>query len=337
MSTPAPFPPVVDLGAPDAPETLDRACREVGFFQAVGHGIPDALVADVFAVADEFFGRPLPEKVAWSSPTPEVERGYSAKGTEGFAYTLGLEQPPDLFEAFTVGREPVPDLPAFHKAAHTMFSPNIWPEQPERMRGVLLEYWHEASRVAHLVTGTMARALRLDPDFFEPYTDASIDTLRVNFFEGRPGDTAAVDQFGIGPHTDYGICTVLLTDHEPGLQVFAGDEWRPVTPVPGAVVVNVGDLLARWTNDHWRSTLHRVMPVLPTGDEVRRRRSLPFFHEGNYDALVECLPTCTGPGDPPRYPPITGGEHVYEKLLAGRLLSATAAESTVGDRAAALG
>jgi isopenicillin N synthase-like dioxygenase len=332
------FPPVVDLASADAPARIDEACQNVGFFQILGHEIPATLTDDVFDVADRFFGGPLPEKMRWNSSAPEIERGYSAKGTEGLAYSLDLAQPPDLFEAFTIGREDLPDDPAFHTDAHTFFAPNIWPSSPADMRSTLLDYWDHAQRVVHRLTSLMATGLGLADDYFEPLTDKAVEALRINYFEGRPGDSALPNQFGIGPHTDYGIVTLLLADQEPALQAYTkDDEWRYVVPLPGALVVNVGDLMSRWTNDRWRSTLHRVTPVLATDNTIRRRRSVPFFHEGNYDAVVTCLPTCTDADNPPKYGPITGGEHVLAKTMSGRLLEAAGAESTLGDRVKALG
>ncbi|TQS43186.1 isopenicillin N synthase family dioxygenase [Cryptosporangium phraense] len=331
------FPPVIDLTSPDAPALIDEACRNVGFFQVVGHGIPQSLMDSVFDVADRFFGQELPAKMAWASPSPEIERGYSAKGTEGLAYSLGLEQPPDLFEAFTMGRDPLPDDPAYHTTEHTLFAENIWPDQPADLRPTLIEYWDNAERVVHRITSLMAVALGLDSNYFEAYTDKAVEAVRINYFEGRPGDTALPNQMGIGAHTDYGIVTVLLADQEPALQVYTKDEeWVYVAPVPGALVVNVGDLMARWTNDRWRSTLHRVMPVLSDDNSVRRRRSVPFFHEGNFDAIIECLPTCTDAENPPKYGPIKGGDHFYAKTMSGRLLEAADAESTLGEREKAL-
>jgi isopenicillin N synthase-like dioxygenase len=331
------FPPIIDLRSGDAPDQIDGVCQEVGFFQIVGHGIPDDLAHELFRLADEFFAQDIEEKLRWTSPQVEVERGYSAKGTEGFSYSLALEQPPDLMEGFSMGLEPLPDRPEFHTDAHYFFAPNIWPDTPTGLRETMTSYWDQGNRVIHRVTTLMACALGLDEDYFEPFTDASTDTLRINYFEGKPGETALDGQFGIGPHTDYGMCTLLLADQEPALQVYTKDaEWRYIVPEEGALLVNLGDLMARWTNERWRSTLHRVTPVLASDEYPRRRRSIPFFHEGNYDAYVECLPTCTSPENPPRYPPITGGEHVFEKAIASRELRKADADSTLGDRAEAL-
>jgi isopenicillin N synthase-like dioxygenase len=332
------FPPVVDLTSPSAPQLIDEACRTVGFFQVVGHGIPVELLNSVFDVADRFFGQSLPEKMSWESGEREIERGYSAKGTEGLSYSLGLEQPPDLFEALTFGPDNVPyDDPGYFTDVHTQFAPNIWPTGPDDLKPVLLDYYAAAEDLIGRVMSLMAVALGLDADHFKAFTDKSLDVLRINYFEGHPGETALPNQFGIGPHTDYGMLTMLLADQEPALQVYTTDEeWRYVVPIPGAILVNVADLMTRWTNDRWRSTLHRVVPVLSTDDSIRRRRSVPFFRSGNFDAIIECLPTCTDAENPPHYPPMQGGTHVDAKTLAGRLLEATDAESTVGDRAGAL-
>jgi isopenicillin N synthase-like dioxygenase len=333
------FPPVIDLTEPDAISQIDEACRTVGFFQVVEHGIPRETITAAFSEVDKFFARPLSEKLSWSSPGPEIERGYAAKGSEGLSYSLGLENsPPDLFEAFTVARDKYPpDDPAFVDDRHHFFEPNIWPDDAPEFRTALVTYYLEIQALAHRLTTLFAKALGMEDDFFEERTRHSCDTLRVNYFEGVPGQKVMDNQYGIGPHTDYGILTVLLTDATPGLEVVdPTGEWRPVHAVPGALVVNIADMLAQWTNDHWRSTLHRVVAIQPRRGDIVRRRSLPFFHEGDYDMVVECLPTCCGPGDPARYPPVIAGEHVAAKVLSGHLKEAAKVGSTVGNRAGAL-
>ncbi len=237
-------------------------------------------------------------------------------------------------ESFTIGLDELPDDPAYRSEEHQLFAPNIWPDDHPELRLAMVRYYGWVERLAHRLTSLMAEALGMPADHFEPFTDHSMDTLRVNWFEGD--DVVQANQFGIGAHTDYGVTTLLLADQQPGLQVFVDGRWQDVVPVEGAFIVNLGDLMARWTNDRWRSTLHRVLPVQAVGSGTARRRSVPFFHEGNFDALVECLPTCTGPDRPVKYPPITGGQHVQAKILAGRLLEVAGAESTIGDRSAAL-
>jgi len=333
------FPPVIDLSEPDAAAQIDRACRAVGFFQVIEHGIGRDTITRAFSVVDDFFARPLGDKLRWSSPGPEIERGYSAKGSEGLSYSLGLEdRPPDLFEAFTVARDEYPpDDPAFVDDRHHFFEPNIWPDDAPEFRHALVGYYLEVQALAHRLTTLFAKALGMPDDFFEERTRHSCDTLRVNYFEGVPGQQVMDDQYGIGPHTDYGILTVLLTDATPGLEVVTpSGDWRPVRAVPGALVVNIADMLAQWTNDHWRSTLHRVVAIQAREGLTVRRRSLPFFHEGDYDMVVECLPTCCGPNDPAKYPPVLAGEHVRAKVLSGHLKEAAKVGSTLGNRVDAL-
>lgn len=333
------FPPVIDLTEADAATRIDRACRTVGFFQVVDHGIRPDTIIRAFSEVDGFFARPLSDKLRWSSAGPEIERGYSAKGSEGLSYSLGLEdRPPDLFEAFTVARDEYPaDDPAFVDDRHHFFEPNIWPDDAPAFRDALVVYFLEVQALAHRLTTLFAKALGMPAHFFEERTRHSCDTLRVNYFEGVPGQRVMDDQYGIGPHTDYGVLTILLTDETPGLEVVTpSGDWRPVRAVQGALVVNIADMLAQWTNDHWRSTLHRVVAIQPRDGLTVRRRSLPFFHEGDYDMMVECLPTCCGPDDPAKYPPVLAGEHVRAKVLSGHLKEAAKVGSTLGDRVGVL-
>ncbi|MDQ6696470.1 MAG: isopenicillin N synthase family oxygenase, partial [Actinomycetota bacterium] len=122
-----------------------------------------------------------------------------------------------------------------------------------------------------------------------------------------------------------------------GLQIVGPDgAWHDVVPAPGALLINLGDLLAQWTNDRWRSTLHRVIPPPPGSGGAARRRSAAFFHDGNYDALVECLPTCATADQPARYAPVLAGDHLLAKLVGPRTLQPSSAADTTGDRRAAV-
>jgi isopenicillin N synthase-like dioxygenase len=332
--------PVVDLQGGDAAHRIDVACREVGFLAVTGHGLPAATIARMLDATTAFFALPLEEKRRWRPPRPEINRGYSAKGTEGLTYSLGAtEAPGDLFEAFNIGPDSYDRAdPAYRAEQDRIFAANIWPDHPAAadLRPALVEYFDAVQRVAHRLTGLFAEALGLAPGFFEPLTDHSTDTIRVNHYERSPGEPDPVDgQQRMGAHTDYGIVTVLYADPIPGLQIVGPDGgWHDVMPSPGTLLVNLGDLLAEWTNDRWRSTLHRVVPP-PRHQEGRAtRRSVAFFHDGNYDALVECLPTCCSPDNPPRYPPVRAGDHLMAKLLGPRTLQASNATSTAGDRLA---
>jgi isopenicillin N synthase-like dioxygenase len=336
-----PVAPIIDLEDPDVVRRLDAACRMVGFFQIRGHGIPHTVIDTMLAAATEFFRLPIEEKLRASLNDPEIERGYSAKGTEGLAYSAGVETPPDLVEAYSMGPEAYPSGDSGHRMIEGMkgaFAPNIWPERPAGMRQAMVTYYREVARLADVLGRLMAQALELDSDFFEHRTDHSIDALRVNYFSARPENPPPLPgQFGLGPHTDYGMITLLYATPVPGLQIVdqAGD-WRDIIPSLGTFIVNIGDLIAQWTNDRWRSTLHRVVPMQAAGGKSIERLSIPFFREGNLDNVVECLPSCCSPENPARYAPVIAGDHLRAKSLGGRTLKPVSAASTIGDRSSAL-
>lgn len=346
------FVPVIDISPwrePDAgaraaiAHRVDAACRRAGFLQLAGHSIPPGLVDNLLAAMDELFALPIERKLALRSPRPEINRGYAPVGAEALAYSLGERNAvPDRFEAFNVGPPDVPvDDPVYAARLHDVFAPNIWPDELPHIRRAIVAYFEAVRAQAHELTDIFAMALDLPTGFFAPSTSHSTDVLRLNHYlawealEAEVGGTPAggspgrAEQMGMGAHTDYGIATLLLADATDGLEILAPDgAWTPVRPEPGCLLVNLGDLLATWTNDHWRSTLHRVRPARPG----TRRRSAAFFHDGNHDALVTCLPTCTSAEDPPRYPPILAGDHITAKLLGPRTLTSSTAISTVGHR-----
>jgi isopenicillin N synthase-like dioxygenase len=317
--------PTLDLTAPD-PGAVDAACRTIGFLQVVGHGIPERTVADALDALDAYFALPLEVKLDGRPPRTDVDRGYAAPGDESLSYSLGVEAPPDLFEAFNIGADDLDDAdPAVRAERHRHLAPNLWPPQPPELRPALNAYFAAARAVAHRLTAAFAVALGLDADFFEQHTRHSTDMLRSIRYERPPGapDPLAGQQ-RMGAHTDYGIVTVLWADPVPGLQIVGPDgAWHDVVPAPGALLVNLGDLLAQWTNDRWRSTLHRVVPPAAGVGGPAVRRAMAFFHDGDHDALVEVLPTCTSADDPPRYAPVRAGDHLLAKLLGPRDLVAT--------------
>jgi isopenicillin N synthase-like dioxygenase len=339
--------PVIDIGGWEGGDAavrgaivaeVDEACRRVGFLQIIGHGVPAELCEAMRAGSDALFALPLEEKLRYRPPSPQVNRGYAAKGTESLTYSLGVDRPPDLFEAFNIGADEYPDTPYFTDERDRLFAPNIWPNRPEGLRETWNEYFAAARTVAHRLTSIFAVALDLPPDYFEDKTDRSIDVFRSNYYSRDANEPPpAEQQMRMGAHTDYGICTVLFADPVPGLQIMGPDgEWHDVIPRDDALLVNLGDALAVWTNDRWRSTLHRVVPPPPGEDGIARRRSYAFFHDGNADTILECLPTCTSADNPPKYPPITLVDHLMGKILAPRTLTASQSTQTVGARAAAL-
>ena len=192
----------------------------------------------------------------------------------------------------------------------------MWPEQPAELRDVYTAYYQAMERLATAIMRAFALALDLRERFFADKIDRHISGIRVINYPDQPVAPPA-GQLRAGAHSDYGALTILKSENVPGgLQVLnrAGD-WVEVEPPQGAFVVNIGDLMMHWTNDRWTSTLHRV--VNPPRDAAlgSRRQSIVFFFQPNYDALIECLPSCTGPDHPPRYEPVTSGEHRLRKFL----------------------
>jgi isopenicillin N synthase-like dioxygenase len=317
-------------------EQLDAACREVGFMQITGHGIPQPVIDAMLAATDEFFALPLDEKLLATPEHPGINRGYAALGTEALAYSLGVDAPrPDLFEAFNIGLDDVDRANPFYAAdPHGFFAENVWPSRPASLRPALNAYFDEAHRVALTLTEIFGVALGLGERWFAPFTDHSTLTMRVNHYERRREDPAPEPgQMRMGAHTDYGIVTVLYADEVPGLEIVGPDgEWHGVVPLPGALLVNLGDLTAQWTNDRWRSTLHRVVPPPADASGAARRRSVAFFFDANYDAVVECLPTCASETNPPKYEPVIAGEHLMAKVMGPRTLTPSRAADTAGER-----
>jgi isopenicillin N synthase-like dioxygenase len=299
---------------------LDEACRTVGFVQIHGHGIGDDVVAGLTGAMDDFFAQDLAAKKLLRTP-PEVNRGYAPPKTESLSLSLGVESASrmnDFFEAFNVGATashyphatdlPLPD-----------YADNVWP-QVAGFEGGVSAYFDEAARVARTLTRVFADALGLEPDFFDRMTTHSLDVMRMNNYALPPGTTVDLDGdlTGMGEHTDFGIVTVLWADQVRGLQVLGTDGgWHDVQPDDGALLVNLGDAMARLTNERWMSTLHRVKPPVIDGT-IERRRSAAFFHDGDVDAVIAVLPSCVDDEHPARYEPVTVGEHIAAKLAGSR-------------------
>lgn len=320
--------PTVDITAyvthstPDAraavAQAVDRACREVGFIQVTGHGVPDDVIAGLGEAMDGFFGLPLDEKLTYVRP-PVENRGYSAPKSESLSLSLGVESAgrmADFFEAFNVGRT-VHDHPGVAMPEH--YADNTWPALCGFEQRVA-DYVDEAERVAETMVTIFADALGLPAGFFDASTDHSINVLRMNNYALPPGTDVALDGelTGMGEHTDFGIVTILWADQVRGLQVLGDDGgWHDVSPTDGALLINIGDLMARWTNERWLSTLHRVKPPIVDGT-IQRRRSAAFFHDGNADAVVSTLASCVDDEHPDLYAPVTVAEHVAAKLRGSR-------------------
>ena len=281
--------PVIDLAVARA---IDAACREIGFFAITGHGIPDALVEDLRDGAHAFFALPLASKLAARHPVPGTNRGYHPVAGETLASANDRAALPDLKEFFHVGPVDV--------------EPNLWPAAPAGFERAATAYYRAMSGLIVSLMRLAALALDVEEGFFDDKVHRSIGTMRLNYYPAQavppePGQLRA------SAHTDYGGFTILSGEDVPGgLQVRTRDaRWVDVGTSPTTFVVNIGDLLMRWTNDRWLSNLHRVVNPPASGAAGAARLSIAFFNHPNYDALIECLPSQGAA----RHAPVRSGEY----------------------------
>jgi isopenicillin N synthase-like dioxygenase len=279
---------------------VGAACGELGFLTVVGHGVPDDLVERTAAAARGFFDLPDSEKRALADGEPTLGLpAYRPLRSESLAASLGQRAPGDLKESLDWG----PAVPGFG-----------WPERPAELRAAFEEYYETVSGLGARLLGLFARALALREDWFEDAFRGHSSSMRAVNYPPPEGEVEP-GQLRAGAHTDYGCITILSADDAPGgLQVLSRDgSWLDVHPAPGSFVVNLGDMMARWTNDRWPATLHRVSVPPAEGAAGSRRQTLVFFHDPRPDAVIDCIPSCADPHYPPRYEPVTALEHIRSK------------------------
>jgi isopenicillin N synthase-like dioxygenase len=288
---------------------VDGALRESGFLLVAGHGVPRELRDTVRERARRFFALPSERKARYAVPVGG--RGWLPPGAEANAYSEGTETPPDLKESYSVGA----DLPTGDAEIDGFwFQENVWPDDdvPD-LRVAAIEYMTRMRALSDELLRICAVALGLAGDHFTAHTGAPTYTFNINWYPplthvGTPAD----GQFRIGPHTDFGTVTVL--DREPGtggLQVYTRDgEWVDAPYDPAALTVNIGDLMARWTGDRWRSCRHRVLPP-PANAPDEELVSLVWFYETDPHARISSLAPPIGQRD---YPPVIAHEYLLEKI-----------------------
>jgi isopenicillin N synthase-like dioxygenase len=303
-----PFVPTVDLRSGRAAEQIAEAASTIGFLIVSGHGISPTLMDEQWAVTHSFFDLPVDQKMVVAMPTRGYPYGYAPVAYEQLSASVGDTNPPDLKETFTVGPITAPTHEFTDPDEASVWSPNRWPQLPH-FRSVSEQYSTTMADLCARLLSLMASALDLPADHFEPLIDRHTSALRMINYPELSGPNAEGQQRA-SAHTDYGTLTVLLADPEqPGLQVQCSDgSWSDVDVEAGSFVVNLGDAMARWTNDRWRSTMHRVVP------SQQRRQSIAFFHNANWDARIECIPSCLASGTLPRYEPIQAGPHLMQKF-----------------------
>jgi isopenicillin N synthase-like dioxygenase len=302
--------PVIDAadylaGRPGAAASLARelhdALTQIGFFILTGHDVPPRLIARAFTEAKRFHQLPIAAKLALK--LNEHSNGYMLMGRYAVRTSdLNNNDKGDLNEAFFVRRERPPGDP-LRLSGRRFAGANLWPEEQDLpgFRGNVLAYVAAMDDFVHRFLPALALSLDLAPDWFDAAFAESQFTFRLSHY---PPVAAEPNQFGIAPHSDSSFMTFLAQTEIPGLQVrLPSGDWCDVPYVPGSFAVNSGDTLRRWSNGRFLSTPHRALP--PVGSD---RYAIPFFLGPHLDQVIECLPSCTGPGNPPRWDPITFGD-----------------------------
>lgn len=290
----------------EAARLIDDTCRETGFFLITGHGVDPAAKEAMLAEARAFFALPQADKQAIAIAKSACHRGYVGFGSET------LDATGDLKETLDTGGEHGPDHPEV-RAGVPLFGPNQFPNLPG-FRTTWSAYRTAAIEAAERVQRAMARALSLqDDDYFVAQPGGeTMYNLRLIHYPPQRTTQPAPGQLGCGAHTDYGTVTLLADDGIGGLQVMRRDgDWIDVPVGLDTMVVNLGDLMAVWTNDRWVSNPHRVINPPDTD-----RYSMPLFVTPPFHAMISCLPTCLAPGQSPRYEPQQAGPYLLSRFDA---------------------
>ncbi|KAA0694125.1 isopenicillin N synthase family oxygenase [Halopseudomonas laoshanensis] len=303
--------PIIDFGPfiqgdPTARQQVAAQMREAssqwGFFYLANCGMPQASVSEAFQASKDFFALPdeIKQSVAWQNA--QSNRGYVGVRRE----RLDPSKPGDLKEAFNAAPE---DRDA--SAAR-----NLWPADQPEFREHVETFLSDCITTADRILEAFAVALDQPDNFFVNAHDLHHHTLRLLHYPPLPeGFIAEQGESRAGAHTDYGSITLLFQDDAGGLEVCTRQgEWVQATPIPGTVVINTGDLMHRWTNHVFCSTPHRVN--VPKAAMHRHRYSIAFFCHPNKNANIECIDSCTDASNPVRYPPISAGEHLLQRLNA---------------------
>jgi len=296
--------PIIDLGPwfAGAPGALDRAAAElrralteIGFYFIVNHGVPPALVREVYRQAARFHAQPLDRKLAIKIDKHNV--GYlPLQGDTLRTSTVASVTKPNLNEALFVARDLPPDHPDV-RADRRFRSANQWPADLPGFRAPVVAYCETLVILVRKLVPLYARALDLPADYFDARFTEPQYKLRITHYP--PLDGPPDDDFGIAPHTDTSFLTLLAPNDVPGLSIRPQDgAWIEAPAVPDGFLVNGGQLLQRWTNDHFLATPHRAV-----NRSRGERYALAFFCDANIDCPVAAVPGCTGPDDPPKFPP----------------------------------
>jgi isopenicillin N synthase-like dioxygenase len=304
--------PIIDFAALDGSEAgeaaiareLDATFSGIGFCYFRNIGVDEDLVRALFDASRRFHAQP--DEAKRRLAMNDFHRGYMAPNTSLIVTSsVASVKRPNYSESLMLMQEVDPAEP---RHGQPLQGPNQWPDLPG-FRAAVEAYEAAIRRFCYRLLRPMATALGLPPHWFIPFFTFPTTFLRLLHYPPQPPDSPD-DAFGSAPHTDYGFITILCQDDAGGLEVRRSDgTWLKAPPVSGTWVVNVADMLSRWTNGRWQSTPHRVKN-LSGGD----RYSCPYFFDMAMDSIIACVPTCTGADHPPRHPPVRYGDYLMERL-----------------------
>jgi isopenicillin N synthase-like dioxygenase len=282
-----------------------QVCETVGFLYVRNHGVPQLLIDEAFAASRRFFDLPLARKQEIHVSRMPNHRGFIGTAEE----TVDLRAAADIKEAFKFGRDMPADDPLF-LAGNRLFGPNAWPTDLSGFREAITAYTTEMLKLSQVFYRMFALSLDLPEEYFVRLADRPMDIGNLLYY---PAQSPKPDQpSGIGVHTDTNCFTILAQSPVGGLEIAnQAGEWIAAPPVPGTLVINIGSMLAYWTNDRFAATKHRV--VNRTGAE---RYSIAYFASCNYETELACIPTCLRPGEAPKYQPVKAGRYLSDLLTA---------------------
>eukprot|EP00752_Nemacystus_decipiens_P014679 g13075.t1 len=290
------------MESPSAPAVLAKACRDFGFFYVENHGVSEEVMEEVFRQSKAFFSLGIDDKLAVKAD--KNNRGYTPMHEQ--VLDPDNQTKGDTKEGYYIFRELAADD---ERDTRPLKGPNQWPSEDlvPGWKTTMQEHFTRMHAVGVRLVGLLSVGLELEDSVFDNCFSQLEHALRLLHYSAEVSDPGT-GVMGAGAHSDWGMMTLLSTDEVPGLQVRLDGEWLDVPPRKGAFICNLGDMLQRWTNDHVRSTVHRVVNKLG-----RERYSIPFFLEPNYDTEVTCFPQFCSKENPAKYPPVTAGEYIFGK------------------------
>lgn len=314
---------VIDLGYADddlsaergAADQVNAALSTLGFFVVVGHGIGHELTNEVGTIGHRYFDRSSEIKRRTGADVDGIPRGFVPQGASALGRTQGKQVPADVKESFVMGPERQgAELKRLQDSR--FFAPNRWPVDMPEMKPALTRFYESMEVLSAKMLRLFAIALNVDPDFFRASFNGHNSTLRLIHYP--PLCTQPLSgQLRAGEHTDFGAFTILLSENATGgLQVRTrAGKWIDIVSPPHAFVINIGDLMMRWTNNRWLSNMHRVAIPSPAMATTERRQSIVYFANPCETAMIECISSCRDEHQEPLYEPIMAGEYRLRQNL----------------------